>query len=348
MDKKKHILQLIEQNPYISQQEIAEELGLSRSAAAGYISSLMREGEILGKAYVLKDKQAVCCIGGANIDRKLRAANFSLGDSNPVTGTETIGGVARNIAANLSQLGVASSLFTLVGDGLEAERILHQQDMDVSLTKKLPSQRTGTYTAVLNHSSELIVALAEMDIYDAFIPEILESQWSRLTAFDMFAADTNLPKETMQWLMDNKKQHQQLAVIPVSAAKIDRIPFQLSGIDLLVLNEKEAELLAARYDENFLEKEAMIRVLQNQGVPNIVITYGNSGVLAAFGTKMKFLEAPEAEVIDVTGAGDAFASVLVKAVLQQASLFEACEQALLRAKATIESEETVLKSREGK
>ena len=70
---KQRILALIQRNPYLSQQELSEQIGISRSAVAGHISALTREGLILGRAYVLPQVQRpIVCIGGANIDRKMR------------------------------------------------------------------------------------------------------------------------------------------------------------------------------------------------------------------------------------------------------------------------------------
>jgi hypothetical protein len=66
------LYELIRANPFISQQDLAVELRLSRSAVAGHIAGLIRERRLLGRAYVLPDKRPVLCIGAANLDRKLR------------------------------------------------------------------------------------------------------------------------------------------------------------------------------------------------------------------------------------------------------------------------------------
>ena len=72
-EKEKLIFQLIKKNPYLSQQEMAEQLGMSRPALANIISSLIKRGEILGRAYVLPEKNQIIAIGGANIEMKLPA-----------------------------------------------------------------------------------------------------------------------------------------------------------------------------------------------------------------------------------------------------------------------------------
>ena len=54
--RERQILQLIEANPMISQQEIADTLGLARSSVAVHISNLMKKGCIAGKGYVLRSE----------------------------------------------------------------------------------------------------------------------------------------------------------------------------------------------------------------------------------------------------------------------------------------------------
>ncbi|MCA3574619.1 MAG: carbohydrate kinase, partial [Aestuariivirga sp.] len=59
----------------------------------------------------------VIVIGGANVDIKGRSSGpFVQGTSNPGEVTVSAGGVGRNIAENLSRLGVSVSLFTALGD----------------------------------------------------------------------------------------------------------------------------------------------------------------------------------------------------------------------------------------
>ena len=60
----------------------------------------------------------ICVIGGANIDITGKAAfKFIYGDSNPGTVRLSLGGVARNIAHNLTLLGDEVNLLTIFGGG---------------------------------------------------------------------------------------------------------------------------------------------------------------------------------------------------------------------------------------
>ena len=50
--RERQILQLIEANPMISQQELANALGITRSSAGVHISNMTRKGIIAGKGYM--------------------------------------------------------------------------------------------------------------------------------------------------------------------------------------------------------------------------------------------------------------------------------------------------------
>ena len=48
------ILQWIQENPLISQQELADRAGITRSSVAVHISNLMKKGYIDGKGYIIR------------------------------------------------------------------------------------------------------------------------------------------------------------------------------------------------------------------------------------------------------------------------------------------------------
>ena len=104
--RERQILRLIEADPMISQQQIADELGITRSSAAVHISNLIKKGHIAGKGYVLRTGSYAVVVGGVNVD--IGGIAFSplvAADSNPGTVKISLGGVGRNIAHNLSLLG---------------------------------------------------------------------------------------------------------------------------------------------------------------------------------------------------------------------------------------------------
>ena len=123
-NREQEILQWIEEDPLISQQELAERAGITRSSVAVHISNLMKKGFIQGKGYVLRKAPYAAVVGGANIDivgYANRPLDFE--DSTPGRVEMSLGGVGRNQAHNLRLLDVDVRLVTMFGNDLYGEKI---------------------------------------------------------------------------------------------------------------------------------------------------------------------------------------------------------------------------------
>jgi pseudouridine kinase len=325
--KKQQLLELIRANPFISQQELANQLGLSRSAVAGYIAGLIRERKLLGRAYVLPDRRPVVCIGAANLDRKLRStAALALRTSNPASAVESFGGVARNIAENLARLGTQVALLTAVGkDSSGAALLAHAESLGIDTrgTLRVDDAASGTYTAVLDQDGEMVVALADMALYERMDAGFVAGRQAQLAAAALIVADLNLPVATVDALVrEAKRLDAPLVLVAVSEPKMARLPRGLDGVRLLILNAGE---LAARVGrplarederEHRLALEQAMREVQAQGVRDLVVTRGAGGVLLTTPAGIVHLPARAAGVVDVTGAGDAFAAAVCWSLLQ--------------------------------
>lgn len=122
--RERQILQLIEANPMIQQQEIADKLGITRSSVAVHISNLTKKGCIAGKGYVLRTGSYAVVVGGVNVDIGARSFKPLVAeDSNPGEVMTSLGGVGRNIAHNMSLMGVDTRLLSAYGDDLNGERV---------------------------------------------------------------------------------------------------------------------------------------------------------------------------------------------------------------------------------
>ncbi|CAM5435262.1 Carbohydrate kinase OS=Lysinibacillus sphaericus OX=1421 GN=LS41612_07425 PE=4 SV=1 [Lysinibacillus sphaericus] len=55
-EREQAVLALIRKNPFMSQQEMADKMNLSRPVLANLVSSLTKQGKIVGRAYILPDE----------------------------------------------------------------------------------------------------------------------------------------------------------------------------------------------------------------------------------------------------------------------------------------------------
>lgn len=347
--KKQQLYEAIRANPFVSQQDLANQLGLSRSAVAGHIAGLIRERKLLGRAYVLPDRRPVVCVGAANLDRKLRAlGDLALGTSNPATQSESFGGVARNIAENLARLGTPVALLTAIGgDSSGAALLAHAESLgiDVRGALRLDGMCSGTYTAVLDEQGEMAVALADMGLYDHVMPAFVEARQAQLATAALTVVDLNLTQDTVAALIaGTRRTGTPLALVAVSEPKMARLPQDLHGVRLLILNAGE---LAARVGHPLDDDAAVaaaMRTVQAQGVRDVIVTRGARGVLVTQDEAIAALAAPAAEVVDVTGAGDAFAAAVCWSLVQEDradDLLLACRRGLRLSALTLGTAATV-------
>lgn len=346
MEKDMQILHHIRQNPFISQQELADLIGISRSAVAGYIAQLTKRGEIKGRAYVLRDEGMIACIGGANLDRKARGKQqVRLHSSNPVTIMESCGGVARNIAENLGRLGCNTSLITSIGEDKEGDWLLQEtkkHGVHISQVWRLPTQRTGTYTALLDIDGEMVVSLANMDIYDALTPEMFAEKWSHIAAAHVVFIDTNIPADCLAYIIERcREENILLFVDPVSSIKAKKLPQQLDGVEAILPNREEAELMADMKITSIEECAEACRRIRERGVKHVIVTLGEEGIYYQSEDVEEHMPPYPTEVVDVTGAGDAFASGLLYGIVNGESFQRACRLGLAASALTLQTEQSV-------
>lgn len=345
-DLENTLLERIRQNPFVSQQTLADELGLSRSRVAALLSQLTQQGFLLGRAYVLPPPRRIVCVGGAVLDRKYTARGpLVAGSSNPVGGSRSYGGVARNVAENLGRLGAACAFISVLGDDETARGLLSHLSsvgVDVSGCERLQNGRTAEYLALLSEAGELELALADMDIFEALTPALLERHTPQFQGASWVFADCNLPAQSLNFLLERRRvSHFRLALDAVSVAKSARLPTSLEGLDLLFLNRDEAAALTGISERGDAALERILNTLHSRGVAEVVLSLGESGLMASSRANFIHLNAPPTQVIDVTGAGDALIAGTLYRLLEGANLTQACGSGQRLAQLTLSTPHSV-------
>ena len=342
-EKERQILQLIKENPFIQQQELAKRTGLSRPAVANYISSLMKKGEIIGRAYILKEEGTILCIGGANVDKKIVfREKMEWHTSNPVRSFKAMGGVARNVAENLGRLGVKAQLLTAVGEDSDAKWLLEgsAQWMDPSISITIPSANTGTYTAILDQDGELVLALADMDLYDSIQFSMILERWNFIRAASLVFMDTNFPKDVLSAVIEKcRNERIRLAVNLVSVPKARKLPDRLEGVELILANRDEVAAAAGVATGDWRRAAGL---LMERGASAVLVTKGKEG-LSYFSDRdgCGNLPALITAVSDVTGAGDALAAGVLFGLHFGMDLKNACQFGQVCSHITLQSDESV-------
>lgn len=292
---------------------------------------------------------ALLCLGGSNLDRKLRTlGEFVLGTSNPVSQYESLGGVARNIAENLARLTGPGQvgLLSALGDDTGGQAILqqaHHLGLDTTACLQISGRASDSYTAVLNQAGEMLLALAHMELVEELTPTRLAAQ-SVCASAQMWIADMNLPAASLAWLLQQARDSAQvLLLVAVSQSKMARLPADLRGCRLLLANRDEVAALLGLPSLAEADLAAACGALRARGVQDVVVTLGERGVACSSGQTLLHLPAPAlSHIEDVTGAGDAFAAAVAWSLWQQPDdLRLACRRGLTLAAQTLQCATTV-------
>ncbi len=344
-EAEKRVLNIIIEDPTASQEEIARLLGITRSAVATHVSSLMKKG-MLKRGYIVNEKASAVVVGGTNFDIKgVSFDNIVPVTSNPGRIEFSPGGVARNIAENLARLEVKTRLITLVGDDMYGDMLLKEAErsgIDISACDKIPHKTSGTYVAIESPDGDMALALSDMEIFSEMTPEFISSRIKALDAASVIAADTNLPLNTFVYLKSQAKQRGiPFCVEPVSVPKAEYLRGQLEDIYLITPNVEEAAAIAGmeiKSDAGI--KEAAVSI-NRQGVQVVVITLGKRGIYLYHDGKGSFLDSMSARVVDTTGAGDALFAGMVYGIYGGYRIEKAAECGLACAAAAVSSSLTV-------
>jgi ribokinase len=217
------------------------------------------------------------------------------------------GGKGANQALAAHRLGAEVYMVGRVGKDFEADEALmnlRDEGVDLSYCKTLDGQATGLALIVVNAAGEnqIVVAPGANAAFDA---EHLE-----LPATDASIAQLEIPFET---ILKAARRHRNFFCLNAAPAK--PVPHEiLQCVDLLVVNEIEARTLGSELDSY-------------QGL--LATTFGSKGaVLSRAGREIARAKPPKVDVIDTTGAGDAFTAALTVALVSgmepQAALEQAC------------------------
>ncbi len=343
-EREQQILDLIRIDPLIPQQQLADQLGISRSAVAGHIMHLTQKGYIQGKGYILAPERFAVVLGGTNMDLAGRAeGELRLQDSNPGRLTASPGGVARNVADNLARLGSPVELISALGQDDWGERLVQscrQVGVGMEHCLKLAGQRSSTYLSLHDAKGEMQLALNDMAILDQLDSQALEGRSGLLDRAGLWVLDANLGADALSWLF-SRAGNKPVLVDPVSVAKAERIKPYLGQIHTLKPTRLEAAALTGLSLDGPKAVEAAVAELHRLGVRQVLLSLGADGAYASDCGQGQWLTSLPVPMANVTGAGDAAMAVLAHGLLASWGWQRSVEAAMAASALAMSSQDTI-------
>ncbi len=341
--REEQILQWIRENPLISQQELADRAGLTRSSVGAHIASLIKKGYVRGRGYLLSADSGVTVVGAVNVDISgTPDTAFLPGDSNPGHVRVTLGGVGRNIAENLCRLGHQVSMITAIGEDANAAQVrqgCREAGIDLTHSLTVPDGRTSTYLCLNDEHGEIVGAVSDMAIYEALTPAFLQTRLEVLNRSRLVVVDGNLSAETLAFLGRNVTAP--LFADPVSVKKAGRMAGMLRAATAIKPNRPEASLLTGVSIQSHQDLPRAAEAFFRMGVRNVFISLGGEGVYFDDGTDRGILPVMPGPILNTNGCGDAFLAGAADGYLRGLSLRECARRGLAASSLCARSESAV-------
>ena len=249
------------------------------------------------------------------------------------------GGKGANQAAAAAFLGASVTILGRVGDdefGEPLVRALEEKGIDTSLVEPAPGVATGAAFITVTPDGENAITVAP-GANRSLTPEDVDAASGAIGAARVFVAQMEVPVETVYRAVEVAAETGNRAL--VNLAPVFEVPHELlEKLDPLVVNEHEAAFLLGRRVEGVDGALSAAPRLLSMGPHSAVITVGEAGAVFANGDSAKHLPAPEVEVVDTTGAGDAFVGALAAQLAREASLEEAVAYAVRAGAAAVTKE----------
>jgi pseudouridine kinase len=290
------------------------------------------------------DTGKVTVIGGANIDISARTAALPVaGDSNPGSIGCTPGGVARNVAENLSRLGHRVRLLSAVGRDLFGQTLqdsARNAGVDVSGVRIDGVLPTASYLSLVGGDGDMRVAVNDMAIMNVLTPAWLATHAAQIGDAHCLVLDCNLRPDALEYLcaLADAGTAPAIFVDAVSVAKCSRLLSCMTSIHTLKVNRLEAQALCGRTVVSMDDACLAALDLHRAGAANILLSLGAAGVCWCDGAgQTGIFPARPIAVTSTIGAGDALLAGLVHAFLKGLPLGGQVEYAVACAELTLQT-----------
>ncbi len=241
------------------------------------------------------------------------------------------GGVSRNVVEDIANVELGPTFLSVVDDsGISTDVIekLKRHKVNTEYIRRVPDG-LGTWLALFDNNGDVMGSISKRpDLTE--IQEILKDHGDEIISrCDSVIVEIDMDPQTLKqvFALAQKYGKEIYAVVSNMSIAMERRDL-LKQTGCIVCNEQEAGIL---FSENYedMEPEALKEVLAMRiaqaHIPRMIITLGGKGaVYAQLDGDSGICPAIETEVIDTTGAGDAFFAGAAIGLTYGKSLKDSC------------------------
>jgi len=275
-------------------------------------------------------KNYVSVIGGVNIDIKgISTGDKADADSHPGKVFFSAGGVARNMAENLSRLDLPVRLFGVTGKDTFGDFIFNDcavKGISTEFLMQSPQVRTSVYVTLANKTGSAFFAVNDMESAEEFLnADLIKNNLDVLKQSAMIVLDTNLKTDALDEAVEVANENGiPVFIDAVSSEKALRVK-EISGtVDFLSVNNSEFKALFKNCNFDFNKGDEIVKLMKEdtfESFKYVILKMDKEGVKIIC-TKEEIIfnfKARQTNVKEISGAGDAFNAGFIFSVLNDES-----------------------------
>lgn len=258
------------------------------------------------------------------------------------------GGVSRNVAEDIANVELRPTFISVVDDSGTSKDVIDKLNRHKVNTKYIKQVEggLGTWLAIFDNSGDVVASISQRpDLSE--IANILEEHGDEIFAHsDSIVVEIDMDSDLLKKIFDlaDKYKIKVYAVVSNMSIAMERRDL-MKRTGCVVCNDEEAGILFSD-DYSKCTPDELSAIISKQAkqaqYPNFVVTLGSRGAIyASEDGEYGFIEPQNTQVIDTTGAGDAFFAGVAIGLTYGKTLKESCEIGTRLASSTIANAESV-------
>ena len=236
---------------------------------------------------------------------------MNYGDKIPLDGPpiSLVAGNAANNAVGGSRLGLKTAIYVNVGEDLGGEKTIKKFKEEKIDTRYVVVNKgmENNYHTVLNFQGERTILIYHQP-WKYELPDLDKTKWVYFTSLSPTFVDSNLVHELISYL---ERSGAKLLYNPGTfqlKVGVKKNPRLLNLSEVFIVNKEEAKLILGFKGEEKINIKKLLKGLLDLGPKMIVITDGEEGSYGFDGQNSYQLGIFPAHLVEMTGAGDGFAT----------------------------------------
>jgi len=265
----------------------------------------------------------VICFGALNVDRLYRVNRIAGRDEESfiIDFKEAPGGSAANTAVGLARLGLKTGFIGKVSDNREGKLLLNdfkRQNVDVNGIIVSKEGRSGVAMGYVDTKGDRALYI-DPGVNDSLELKEIDLKYAGNTAFlhlTSFIGEKpfKAQKELVRGLRDVRVSFDPGELYARNGLTVLKLMIERSFV--MLPSENELKLLTGKkYDEGS-------KILMKKGVSIVAVKLGERGCYVTDGKESYLVEPYKVEVVDTTGAGDAFCAGFLYGLIKNKDLYE--------------------------